>query len=118
VSVGSPSQGLIFDTSAIIGLTEGGSSQLVDIVKQPGQPITRSITVDGELRHGAATVSNTSGHDRSRTLVRYEELSAWSELEVWLAEVGRMCGEVSVIADVNGLKVGMNDRAWTQLSMS
>jgi predicted nucleic acid-binding protein len=100
----------LFDTSAVIGLIERRSSVLIDITQELGAPLTRSITVFGELRHGAAATDRPGQPDRERTLARYEQLSEWSELEVSLDEVGQIYGDVSAIANANGLAVGMNDR--------
>ncbi len=103
-------QGTLFDTSAVIGLTERRSPALIAIVKDLGRPLTRSITVYGELRHGAAVADRPGQKDRQRTLARYEQLSEWSELEVQLDEVGTVYGSVSAVANANGLALGMNDR--------
>ena len=100
----------LFDTSAVIGLVERRSSVLIDIAKELGAPLTRSITVYGELRHGAAIADRPGQADRERTLARYEQLSEWSESEVALDEMGQVYGDVSAIAHANGLSVGMNDR--------
>lgn len=104
------SAGAIFDTSAVIGLVERRSSALVEIVKQLGRPITRSITVAGELRHGAAVADSSHRADRQRTLDRYEQLSAWSDSEVPLDDVGEAYGSISAMAGTNGIALGMNDR--------
>ena len=102
--------GTIFDTSAVIGLAERQSPALIEIVKALGQPLTRSITVYGELRHGAAVADRPGRPDRQRTLARYEQLSAWSEFEVSLDAVGQAYGDVSAIATESGVALGMNDR--------
>lgn len=102
--------GTLFDTSAVIGLTERMSPTLVDIVKELGRPVMRSITVYGELRHGASVADRPGQADRQRTLARYEQLSEWSELEVSLDEVGEAYGDVSAVASVNSMALGMNDR--------
>jgi predicted nucleic acid-binding protein len=102
--------GTLFDTSSVIGLAERQSVVLVDIVKAVGQPLTRSITVYGELRHGAAVADRPGQSDRQRTLARYEQLSEWSEFEVSLDAVGQAYGDVSAIATENGVALGMNDR--------
>jgi len=100
----------VFDTSAVIGLTERRSPVLIDIVKSLGRPITRSITVYGELRHGAALADRPRQSDRARTLDRYQRLSEWSETETALDEVGQIYGDVSAMASANELRLGMNDR--------
>ncbi len=100
----------VFDTSAVIGLTERRSSALVSLVKELGRPLTRSVTVFGELRHGAATADRPGQADRQRTLARYQEHSAWSEHEVSLDEVGEAYGDVSGLAIREGIALGMNDR--------
>jgi predicted nucleic acid-binding protein len=102
--------GTLFDTSSVIGLAERQSLVLVDVVKALGQPLTRSITVYGELRHGAAVAGRPGQPDRQRTLARYEQLSEWSEFEVSLDAVGQAYGDVSAIATENGVALGMNDR--------
>jgi predicted nucleic acid-binding protein len=83
---------------------------LVGIVKGLGKPLTRSITVYGELRRAAAVADRPGQPDRQRTLARYEQLSEWSEVEVSLDAVGQAYGDVSATASDNGLAVGMNDR--------
>ncbi|MGK0275254.1 MAG: putative nucleic acid-binding protein [Ilumatobacter sp.] len=102
--------GTIFDTSAVIGLAERRSPELIAILKKLGGPITRSITVDGELRHGAAVADRPGQSERRRTMERYEQLSEWSDLEVSLHEVGRAYGDVSAVATEAGMSIGMNDR--------
>jgi predicted nucleic acid-binding protein len=102
--------GTIFDTSAVIGLAERRSPELIAILKKLGGPITRSITVDGELRHGAAVADRPGQSERLRTMQRYAQLSAWSDLEVSLHEVGRAYGDVSAMATDAGMSIGMNDR--------
>ena len=102
--------GTIFDTSAVIGLTERRSPTLIEIAKQLGRPIVRSITVAGELRHGAAVDNRPGQQDRQRTLDRYEQLSAWTDVEVPLDELGLAYGAVSAMATANGVTLGMNDR--------
>lgn len=106
----SKSAGTIFDTSAVIGLAERRSAELTDIVKRLGRPIGRSVTVAGELRHGASVTDRPGHRDRLRTLERYERLSAWPDLEVPLHDVGNAYGEVSAIATANSVATGMNDR--------
>ena len=101
---------MIFDTSAVIGLTERRSPELIEIVKQLGRPITRSITVAGELRHGAAVTDRPGRQDRQRTLDRYEQLSMWSKLGVPLDDVGQAYADVSAIATHSDVAIGMNDR--------
>lgn len=105
-----PTSGTIFDTSAVIGLTERRSPTLIKIVKQLGRPIIRSITVAGELRHGAAVAERPGQSDRQRTLDRYEQLSQWPDLEVSMDDIGQAYGSVSAIAAANGVGLGMNDR--------
>ena len=100
----------IFDTSAVIGLTGRRSPVLIALVKVLGRPLTRSITVFGELRHGAAIADRPGQDDRQRTLARYQDLSAWSEHEVSLDEVGVAYGDVSALASDEGIALGMNDR--------
>jgi predicted nucleic acid-binding protein len=102
--------GTLFDTSSVIGLAERQSLVLVDVVKALGQPLTRSITVYGELRHGAAVADRPGQPDRQRTLARYEQLSEWSEFEVSLDAVGQAYGDDTAIATENGVALGMNDR--------
>lgn len=100
----------IFDTSAVIGLTERRSPALITIVKELGRPLTRSITVFGELRQGAAIADRSGQADRQRTLARYQDLSEWSDDEVSLDEVGEAYGDVSAAARANGIALGTNDR--------
>lgn len=100
----------IFDTSAVIGLIERRSLVLIDIVKTLGRPMTRSITVYGELRHGAALADRPGQSDRERTLDRYQRLSEWSASETALDDVGQTYGDVSATASANDLTLGMNDR--------
>jgi predicted nucleic acid-binding protein len=109
VSAPAPST-LLFDTSAVIGLIERRSPDLIGIVKSLGRPITRSITVFGELRHGAALEDRPGQLDRERTLDRYQRLSEWSEIETALDEVGQAYGDVCATASANELSLGVNDR--------
>lgn len=102
--------GTLFDTSAVIGMIERRSPTMIEIVKELGRPIVRSITVFGELRHGSAVIDRSGQTDRRRTLASYVQLSEWSEAEVSLDEVGQAYGDVSATASENGIGLGMNDR--------
>lgn len=100
----------LFDTSAVIGLVERRSDELVEIVSALGGPILRSLTVLGELQHGASTTTVPGTAERATTLERYLRLSAWADDELDLDELGRLYGIVSAVSAAPELRTGMNDR--------
>ena len=106
----SATHGPIFDTSSVIGLVERRSTALVDMTKELGRPLPRSITVYGELRHGASVADRPQRSDRERTLSRYERLSEWSSSEVSLDDVGTAYGDVSALARDHDIALATNDR--------
>lgn len=104
-----PPSGQILDTSAVIGLVERRSRDLVEIVTRLGGPIVRSPTVTGELQHGAA-VDGPGAEQRAETLDRYLRLSVWPDAEIELHELARIYGIVSGTSANPELRAGMNDR--------
>ncbi len=104
-----PATAAVFDTSAVIGLIERRSPDLVDLVIEAGRPILRSPTVYGELRHGAA-VEDPAPDRRADTLDRYLRLSEWPDGPFELDELARLYGLVSAISAEPELRSGMNDR--------
>ncbi len=105
------SSSALFDTSAVIGLLERRSTDLIALVTDLDRPIVRSTTVCGELRHGVGLSDRDPIESRrSQTLHEYLSLSVWPDVEFELDELSELYGAVSATSAQPELRAGMNDR--------